>query len=195
MADVLHFDIDKVMDRFLKVFWEKGYKSATTKELARTAGISESSLFHTFHSKKDIYLQTLKRYSEKGKALAERMESSESALAGMREYWIAVGRMAADTARVSGCMITNASIETSNESKIREYLLSEHLRYDEQFKKALDRAVAQGELSRETDTVALAQFFSCTLQGIRVLSRLNPDKEKVDNILEVTMSALTLYRK
>lgn len=195
MADVLHFDIEKVMDRFLKLFWEKGYKSATTKELAKTAGISESSLFHTFHSKKDIYLQALRRYSEKGKALVERMENSESALAGMREYWIAVGRMAADTARINGCMITNASIETSNDADIREYLLSEHLRYDEQFKKALDRAVAQGELSPEADTVALAQFFSCTLQGIRVLSRFNPDKDKVDNILQVTMNALTSFQR
>lgn len=194
MADVLHFDIDRVMDLFLKVFWEKGYKSATTKELAKTAGISESSLFHTFRSKKDIYIQALKRYSEKGRVLVGRMESNESALAGIREYWMAVGRMAADTARINGCMITNASVETSHDPEIREYLLSEHLRYDTQFKKALDRAVAQGELSSGADTEALAQFLSCALQGIRVLSRFNPDEDKVENILEVTMNALVSYR-
>ncbi|MDP1932687.1 MAG: TetR/AcrR family transcriptional regulator [Gammaproteobacteria bacterium] len=195
MADVLHFDIDTVLDRFLKVFWEKGYKSTTTKELAKNAGISEGSLFNTFRSKKDIYIQALQRYSEKGKALVERMESNESAVAGIREYWTAVGNMAADTARINGCMITNASIEASNDADIRAFLLSEHLRYDAQFQRALDRAVAQGELSADADTKALGQFLSNSLQGIRVLSRFNPDKEKVQNILEITMSALNQYRK
>ncbi len=192
MADVLHFDIDQVLDRFLKVFWEKGFKATTTKELARSAGISEGSLFHSFKSKRDIYIQSLKRYNDKGLALVEKMENNPSALAGIREYWTAVGAMAADATRINGCMITNASIEASNDPEIREYLLSIHLRYDTQFKRALDRAVAQGELSAQADTTALAQFLSNTLQGIRVLARLNPEPEKVGNILDVTMNALTL---
>lgn len=43
MADVLHFDVEEALDLFLNVFWQKGYKATTTKELAKIAGISESS--------------------------------------------------------------------------------------------------------------------------------------------------------
>ena len=54
MPDKLHFDKDKALDDFLDVFWQKGYRYTTTKELARSAGISEGSLFNSFGSKKKI---------------------------------------------------------------------------------------------------------------------------------------------
>ena len=194
MADVLHFDIDEVLDYFLNVFWEKGYKSTTTKELAKIAGISEGSLFHSFKSKREIYIQSLQRYTDNGKRLVERMEGHPSALEGIRYYWSIVGKMAADPSRANGCMITNASLEAAQDPEILELLKSVHLRYDKQFKKMLDRAVAQGELSEKADTLALAQFLANGLQGIRVLARLNPDEKKVRNILDTTMSAIYQYK-
>jgi len=194
MADVLHFDLDKVMGLFLNVFWEKGFKSTTTKELAKAAGISEGSLFHSFKSKREIYIQSLNWYSESGKALAERMESNESALEGIRDYWDSAAKMAIDPDRTNGCFITNASVEVSKDPEIAEFLKSEHLRYDNQFKAMLDRAVAQGEISADADTLALAQFLSNGLQGLRLLARMNPSEQKVRNVLEVTMSALYHYK-
>lgn len=65
MADVLHFDTDKALDQFLKVFWEQGYRTTTTKQLAQSASISEGSLFNSFHSKRDIYINALRRYHHK----------------------------------------------------------------------------------------------------------------------------------
>jgi len=195
MADVLHFDIEEVLELFLHVFWEKGYKATTTKELARVAGISESSLFHTFRSKRDIYIRSLKRYNDKRRAWVERMENNASALEGIREYWNIIGSLAADPTNTKGCMITNATIEVSNDPVFLEYLQSVHTRYDTQFKKELDRAVALGELSPNADTTALAQFLSSGLQGIRVLAKMNPSKEQVNNILNVTMSAIDQYRR
>lgn len=194
MADVLHFDTDKVMGMFLKVFWENGYKSTTTKELAKVAGISEGSLFNSFKSKRDIYIQSLNYYNEKGKLLAQRMEGSESALEGIKDYWNLIAKMAMDPARTNGCFITNATIDVSKDPEIAEFLTSVHLRYDNQFKRMLDRAVVQGEISKEADTLALAQFLSNGLQGLRVLARMNPGEQKVRNILEMNMNAIYHYK-
>lgn len=194
MVDVLHFDTEKVLDKFLLVFWENGYKSTTTKELAKSAGISEGSLFNSFKSKRDIYIQSLKWYNEKGKKLAESMERSESALEGIRDYWNIVGRMAMDESMTNGCFITNATIEASKDAEISQLLKSVHLRYDNQFKRMLDRAVAQGEISEDADTLALAQFLSNGLQGLRVLARMNPGEQKVRNVLEMTMNAVYHYK-
>jgi len=192
MPDVLHFDTEQALDLFLNVFWEKGYKATTTKDLARIAGISESSLFHTFRSKRDIYISSLKRYNEKRKLWVEKMESNESALEGIKEYWRTIGNLVADPSKTRGCMITNATVEVSGDPEFLEYLQSVHTRYDTQFKQELDRAVALGELSADTDTTALAQFLACTLQGLRLLAKVSPSEEKVNNILNMTMS--TVYR-
>lgn len=45
-------------------------------------------------------------------------------------------------------MITNATVEQSEDADIRTFLKSVYLEYDKEFQKTLDRAVAQGELGQ-----------------------------------------------
>lgn len=194
MADILHFDLDKALDDFLEVFWRRGYRYTTTKELARCAGISEGSLFNSFGSKREVYVKALKRYRERVRGIWERMETNPSALAGIREYWDTLGKHAAATDITQGCMITNATLEIGEDPDIRDYLRGVYLHYDREFKKTLDRAVALGELRPDTDTSALAQYLSHSAQGLKVLSRMNPSKKKVANIIRLTLETVEHYR-
>lgn len=50
---------DKIVDAALKMFSEKGYLGATTKELAREAGIAEVTLFRHFPSKEQLFEEVL----------------------------------------------------------------------------------------------------------------------------------------
>lgn len=193
MADVIHFDVDKALDSFLTLFWTKGYRNTTTRELASSAGISEGSLFNSFSSKREIYINALRRYRERLGGMVEQMENNPSAVAGIRGYWQTLGAMAADTAKTRGCMITNASIEVGDDAEVRDYIKSVHLEYDKQFKRTLDRAVKQGELRADTHTTALAQYLSHSAQGLRVLSRMNPGKKKVENIIRLTMGTVDQF--
>lgn len=111
------------------------------------------------------------------------MESNESALEGIKEYWRTIGNLAADPSKSRGCMITNATIAVSSDPEFLEYLQTVHTRYDTQFKQELDRATALGELSAEADTTALAQFLACSLQGLRLLARVSPVKRKLTTFL------------
>lgn len=194
MADKLHFDMDKALDDFLAVFWQKGYRYTTTKELARNAGISEGSLFNSFGSKKKIYVMALKRFRERNRDIRELMKKNPSALGGIRQYLEVLGKLAVIPGNTQGCMITNATIEISEDSEIRDYLKSVHLNYDTEFKRALDRAVKLGELRPDTNTTALAQYLSHSVQGLKVLSRMNPSKKKVANIIQLTMGTVDQYQ-
>ena len=194
MADILHFDMDRALDGFLRIFWIKGYRATTTKELAKSAAISESSLFNSFTSKRAVYIKALSRYREKSRFLREDMEHAESALDGIRNYWQALGKIVADPKLTRGCMITNASIEQADDPEILEFLQAVHRAYDRDFQKTLDRAKAQGELNPDTDTKALAQYLAHSAQGLRVLAKVSPDKKKVQNIIELTMSTLDQFR-
>ena len=194
MSNTLHFDADSVQDKFLSVFWEKGYRATTTRELARSAGISESSLFNSFNNKRDLYLGILRRYSEKSVHMRKQLETEESAITGIRNYWNSLAAIAKDPARNQGCLITNATVEQIDDPEIIQYLKTVHRGYDKAFQKTLDRAVKQGELRADTDTEALAQFLSHSAQGFRVLSKLNPDSRKIDNIVNMTMNTLALFQ-
>ncbi|MBL4582802.1 MAG: TetR/AcrR family transcriptional regulator [Gammaproteobacteria bacterium] len=190
MPDVLHFDVDKALDQMLKVFWQQGFKATTTKQLAKSASLSEGSLFNTFGSKRELYIQTLQRYRENAQFLFELIEKDVSPIHGFRAYWNAIAARAADKTRVNGCMITNATVEQSQDAKIVEFIETVHSDNEKFFKKHLDRAVKIGELKQGTDAKALAQFLQHSVQGIRVLSRTNPSKQKMRNIVNTAMSVL-----
>ncbi len=193
MADVLHFDVDEALDEMLKVFWKQGFKSTTTKELAKSAKLSEGSLFNTFGSKREVYILALQKYRNNASYLFELIEQDESPLRGIRKYWEAIAARAADKSKTNGCMITNATIEQSQDAKIVAFINSVHSDNEKRFKKQLDRAIEIGELKSGTDTKALAQFLQHSSQGIRVMSRLNPSKPKMKNIVDSVMSVLHPY--
>jgi len=194
MPDILHFDVNEALDQMLKLFWQQGFKATTTKQLAKSAGLSEGSLFNTFGSKREVYIQSLQRYREHSQFLFELIEKDESPIRGFRKYWDAIAARAADKSRVNGCMITNATIELSQDSKVSVFVDSIHSDNEKFFKKQLDRAVKLGELNVGTDTKALAQFLQHSVQGIRVLSRINPSKQKMGNIVNTAMSVLDQHR-
>lgn len=190
MADKLHFDVDEALDQMLNVFWRQGFRATTTKQLAKSAGLAEGSLFNTFGSKQEVYIRTLERYRQHSRYLFDLIELDPSPVHGFAKYWQAIAARASDKSRVNGCMITNATIEQSQDPKISAFIESVHRENERFFKKQLDRAIALGELKPHTDTRALAQFLHHSVQGIRVLSRINPSKQKMRNIVSSVMSVL-----
>jgi len=193
MPDRLHFNVEDALDQMLNVFWQKGFKATTTKQLAKSASLSEGSLFNTFGSKRELYIQALQRYRQHNQYLFELIEKDESPIHGFRTYWEAIASRATDQSRANGCMITNATIEKSQDPKISAFIDSVHSDNEKFFKKQLDRAVQLRELKPGTDTKALAQFFQHSVQGIRVLSKINPSKQKMRNIVNTAMSVLDLH--
>jgi AcrR family transcriptional regulator len=53
----------QIMEMALKVFAEKGFKSASIKDIAEAAGISQGLMYHYFKNKEDLLAATIKQYS------------------------------------------------------------------------------------------------------------------------------------
>src|SRR5437667_4349935 len=58
------FDIDKALDRALKVFWRKGYEGASLPDLTKAMGINRPSLYAAFGNKEAFFRKALARYIE-----------------------------------------------------------------------------------------------------------------------------------
>ncbi|MCU4138998.1 MAG: DNA-binding protein [Thermodesulfobacteria bacterium] len=54
---------EKILESALKLFSRKGYLGATTKEIAKEAGIAEVTLFRYFHSKEVLFEEVINNYS------------------------------------------------------------------------------------------------------------------------------------
>jgi AcrR family transcriptional regulator len=54
---------EAIVDAAFQVFSRLGYRGATTRELARAAGVTEVTLFRHFPSKEELYAAVLDKYS------------------------------------------------------------------------------------------------------------------------------------
>lgn len=54
----------QILEAAVRVFEEKGFNGATTREIAREAGVAEGTIFNYFPSKKDILKQILSKVIE-----------------------------------------------------------------------------------------------------------------------------------
>ena len=53
-----------MLDRAIKVFWDKGYDGASLDELTRAMGIGRPSLYSAFGDKRTLFLRALERYGQ-----------------------------------------------------------------------------------------------------------------------------------
>jgi AcrR family transcriptional regulator len=53
----------QIMEMALKVFAEKGFKSASIRDIAEEGGISQGLMYHYFKDKEDLLAATIKQYS------------------------------------------------------------------------------------------------------------------------------------
>jgi Bacterial regulatory proteins, tetR family len=58
------FNIDKALDRALRVFWEKGYEGSSLSDLTEAMGINRPSLYAAFGNKEALFRKALARYVE-----------------------------------------------------------------------------------------------------------------------------------
>ena len=85
MARPLEFDYDKAIDKATRVFWKNGYSGTSLRDLLKAIGIGEGSFYNTLKSKKQLYLECLKRYNDTvGRRRAAALFSPSSAKEGVR---------------------------------------------------------------------------------------------------------------
>src|ERR1700739_999469 len=64
MARSIEFDYDLALERATRLFWRDSYPGTSLRDLLKVIGIGQGSFYNTLKSKKRLYVECLKRYSE-----------------------------------------------------------------------------------------------------------------------------------
>ena len=62
MARTKEFDQEQALDAAMNLFWERGYEATSIQDLVEATGVQRQSLYDTFGSKHELFLQSLMRY-------------------------------------------------------------------------------------------------------------------------------------
>jgi TetR/AcrR family transcriptional repressor of nem operon len=105
------YDRDEALDAALDVFWRRGYEAASLDELTEAMGLSRSSFYGCFGSKRGALLAAFDAYNRRG--LAAMQEAAASAPDDRAAARAILRRMADPEGDPRGCFLVNAVAELS----------------------------------------------------------------------------------
>lgn len=118
MARSREFDYDVVLRAARDLFWERGYVATSLAQLQAATGLSRSSLYETFGSKRELFGLAMSNYlSEVIEPMLEPMEAPGSGKDEVVEYFLALARHLRSlpgAAATRGCLILNTFMELND---------------------------------------------------------------------------------
>jgi TetR/AcrR family transcriptional repressor of nem operon len=192
MARPREFDFDAALDRAMEVFWSRGYEATSLDDLCEVTGLSRSSLYATFGSKRKLLLRTVDRYVEQrnpriAAILAQPSRTRDGFHALASQF---IDQIVAGPGR-RGCFLGNCAAELSRSDRTAMERVRQGLESTEAtFRDALARGKAAGELSFDTDADALARFLMAGFQGLRLVGKVNPNRGVLEDIATTMLRCL-----
>ena len=192
MARHKEFDKEEVLEKAMTTFWRYGYEGTSIQNLVENMGINRGSIYDTFGDKHSLFLAAIAHYNETvvKKAILALEAPGASKQAVIDRFYSIIDRAVADKDR-KGCLLTNTVVELCpHDPDTASRIAADLKRIENAFKKALLTAKEKGELSDKHDVTALARYLTSSLQGLRVISKVNPDPESLRDIAKVALSVL-----
>jgi TetR/AcrR family transcriptional repressor of nem operon len=191
MARTKEFDQEEALDAAMHLFWERGYEATSIQELVDATGVQRQSLYDTFGSKHELFLQSLMRYQAlEGHQMSDLMESHpKGGLPLIRAIFESCASQTVCDAR--GCLAANSAAELgSSDEAVAERVRIGRDGLEEVFKRCLLQARDAREVKNSSSVSALAQFLVNAFFGLRLIAKTRPTKAMIDNVVSVTLAAL-----
>jgi TetR/AcrR family transcriptional repressor of nem operon len=186
------FDREAALDRAMSAFWTKGYASTSVEDLVARMGVQRGSLYATFGDKRTLFLSALDRYQRVvTRELFDALEAPGSGLEAIRRFFRLRVEGSLDRSRPPGCLVTNSAVELSRRDRGAAAKVGGSLAgLEAAFRRALERARAQGELAATRDVRALARFLTSSAQGLSVMAKAFPERAVLEDVVKVVLAAL-----
>lgn len=193
MARPQEFDTEVVLNKAMHEFWSKGYNATSLSNILKATGLSKSSLYATFGDKHQLFLAAFKMYQRNRLIHLKRIlftgepfrRTLESFFRQVLEFEIG------DGTQNSGCMTSNEAVElASRDIDVQKAVEEDFQAIEELFVKAIILGQSEGSISNQTSPHILAHFLLVNLQGINVMARTKADRDRLEEVVTLTMDAL-----
>ncbi len=152
----------QILEAAARVFAEKGYHAATTKEIAAQAGVSEGTIYNYFESKEDLLLSIPRLISETTllPALSQILATPITSGEEEEKLLTAVLDNAFQTlqSNVDFVKVLFSALPTMDEEALEEYLRRTPLYFAQALEEFLQTRIAQG-VYRPMNTTVVARAF------------------------------------
>lgn len=186
------FEIEEALDKAIIAFSERGYHAASISELKDAMGLTAGSLYKAFKDKKAIFLAAFDRYKQVRNALLD------EELAGGVNGRDRVFRMLRFYAEAShgeagrrGCLVVGTAIELAvHDAEAAERVNRSMARSEALFASLIRQGQADRSIPEGVDPDTTARLLLSVTQGLRVLGKTSPDRDRAFSVIETAMKLL-----
>ncbi|MFG1895042.1 TetR/AcrR family transcriptional regulator [Micromonospora zamorensis] len=192
MARTREFDLDAAVNAAMEVFRTKGYEGTSMRDLAEATGLGSGSIYAAFGSKDGLYLAVLDLYRQRyATPMVDLLRSGNDARAVIREMFVGtVDDITGDGQHLS-CLIVGASMERAHQDqRVADRLRSTTQSLESALYDLLAEAQLRGQITSARSATDLAGFLVTSLQGLRVMGAINPDRAALTRYAEVALTCL-----
>jgi TetR/AcrR family transcriptional regulator, transcriptional repressor for nem operon len=168
------FDDETVVRAARAVFWERGYASTSLADLQTATGLSRSSLYETYGSKRGLFDRVARSYlDEIIGPLLEPMESDGAGRTEIVAYFHALSHFLRDSPRsvaTRGCLMLNTAMELNILDRDAARVVRG---YRARVRAAIHHALG-GMADAVVDRDAKADILTAGQMGLMTTSRIDP---------------------
>lgn len=192
MARPKQFDRDAALDRAIAHFADFGFEGSSTDELLSAMNLSRQSLYDTFGSKSELYLEALRRYNEASAArIVKDISIGPTPMAGIRtaltSFIDGIGQGDPSTCLGVGAIAEFGDREpriAAVSQRATDMLIAE-------LTKAFAQAQDEGELREGISPEVAAAYFLSTHAGLKLSARAGASVPLLHRIGALALDALT----
>jgi AcrR family transcriptional regulator len=181
------FDPTGVLDTFVKIFSERGYEATSMADITEATGLSKSSLYNAFGSKRELLEQALDHYFDLMFSQVESvLQDGTAGLDDLHAYTALKREVTRSDMGRNGCLAINTATEMAYHDEamaIRARGYRERLRHLSRL--TLQRAAALGEIDPSMIDTYNEQLLATTL-STALITRAGADPEEREILLHAT---------
>jgi AcrR family transcriptional regulator len=184
------FDADAVLEKAMRVFWEKGYQGASLSDLTGAMGINRPSLYAAFGNKEALFRKVLDRYGSGPASHMERALEAATAREVAEKILSGTVDLLGDSRHPSGCLGVNGIIVGGEGTEaVCGDMAARRCAWVESVKKRFVRARREGDLPASADPASLALFLAAVTQGMSVQAASGAARADLRRVADLAMQA------
>jgi len=192
MPRVKLFDENEVLTKAMNLFWKQGYAATSVQDLVNHLGINRASLYDTFGDKEQLFRKSFELYRKTNiEGLKQFLGRHEDIREGFTKLFDNAIQEAVTDKDRKGCFVVNTTTElVPNDESITQVLEKNKIDFEDIFFEFLKKGKEAGQFNTTKDLRSIAALFYTLYNGLRVVSKVQPDKKKLTDTVKVALSLL-----
>jgi len=190
MSRPQEFNTQEALSQAMQVFWRKGYEATSMADLLIATGLSKSSLYATFNSKREIFLAAFDDYRRsRAKDMLKILSEGPARVTLEKFFQMAISD--AWTCNGQGCMSINQAVELATvDIEVANRVRGDFLGMEQVFSKTITRGQKEGSIKSSMTAPDLAKIFVVAFPGLQVMVRAGCEVDDIEKRLTSLLSVL-----